>query len=200
MKKFPQRILNSTDFNIDKYHKCFLSTKSAYWTISEGTCDTKDWSNGCWKFSFASQEKKKNTAVLNYNNIHNITVFQSFGLNACSLVEHESNARMNQVIWFKNVVLTVVGIVSDDVVPSAPVPQQKGCISWARDNVAITSNVGLGSCKTSHHIPVTKHDLSEFPWMKSEQMTICAHRHFICTSWYTNGITSQKTQAPVSVE
>jgi len=21
--------------------------------ISEGSCDTKDWNNGCWKFSFA---------------------------------------------------------------------------------------------------------------------------------------------------
>jgi len=21
--------------------------------ISEGSCDTEDWSNGCWKFSFA---------------------------------------------------------------------------------------------------------------------------------------------------
>ncbi len=21
--------------------------------ISEGSCDTKDWSNGCWKFSYA---------------------------------------------------------------------------------------------------------------------------------------------------
>ncbi len=94
---------------------------------------------------------------------------------------NESNTRMNQVIWFKNNVLTVVGIVSDDVVSSAPVPQQKGCISWARDNVAITSNVGLGSRKTGHHIPVTKHDLSEFPWMKSEQMSMCAHRHFICS-------------------
>ncbi len=24
--------------------------------ISEGSCDTEDWSNGCWKFSFALQE------------------------------------------------------------------------------------------------------------------------------------------------
>ncbi len=24
--------------------------------ISEGSCDTEDWSNGSWKFSFASQE------------------------------------------------------------------------------------------------------------------------------------------------
>ncbi len=21
--------------------------------VSEGSCDTEDWSNGCWKFSFA---------------------------------------------------------------------------------------------------------------------------------------------------
>ncbi len=24
--------------------------------ISEGSCDTEDWSNGCWKFSFAITE------------------------------------------------------------------------------------------------------------------------------------------------
>ncbi len=56
-KQFPQRILNSTDFNIYNNQKCFLSTNLAY-RISEGSCDTKDGSNGCWKFSFASQEKK----------------------------------------------------------------------------------------------------------------------------------------------
>lgn len=72
---------------------------------------------------------------------------------------------------FKSIVLTVVGIVSDDVVSSAPVPQQKGCISRAGDDVAITPNVGLRSRKTSHHIPVAKHDLSELPWMKSDRVS-----------------------------
>ncbi len=48
----PTKILNSTTlFNI-------VQKKS--WTpnlhirmISEGSCDTEDWNNGCWKFSFA---------------------------------------------------------------------------------------------------------------------------------------------------
>jgi len=36
----------STVSNIDDNIKCFLSTKSAYEKISEGSCDTEDWSNG----------------------------------------------------------------------------------------------------------------------------------------------------------
>ncbi len=32
-------------FNIDNNKKCFLSSKSAFWMISDGSCDTKDWSN-----------------------------------------------------------------------------------------------------------------------------------------------------------
>jgi len=35
--------------------------------ISQGSCDTEYWSNGCWKFSFGSQ-----------NIFHNITVFTVF--------------------------------------------------------------------------------------------------------------------------
>ncbi len=36
------KILSKNDFNIDSNKKCFLSTKSI---ISEGSCDTVDWSN-----------------------------------------------------------------------------------------------------------------------------------------------------------
>ncbi len=32
-------------FNIEKIKKCFLSSKSAFRMISDGSCDTKDWSN-----------------------------------------------------------------------------------------------------------------------------------------------------------
>ncbi len=39
--------------NKDVKKKCYLSTKSVYRVISEGSCDTEDWSNGWWKFSFA---------------------------------------------------------------------------------------------------------------------------------------------------
>ncbi len=34
--------------------KCFLSTSLL---ISEGSCDTEDWNNGSWKFSFAITER-----------------------------------------------------------------------------------------------------------------------------------------------
>ncbi len=42
--------------NVDN-KKCFLSIKSAYYN---DFCETEDWSNGCWKFSFA----------LNRNQLH----------------------------------------------------------------------------------------------------------------------------------
>ncbi len=32
-----------------------LRIKLAYLLISEGSCDPEAWSNGCWKFSFASE-------------------------------------------------------------------------------------------------------------------------------------------------
>ncbi len=45
-----QRILKKkTVFNIDNI-KCFLSTD---WAYLNDFCDTEDWSNRCWKFSFA---------------------------------------------------------------------------------------------------------------------------------------------------
>lgn len=37
--------------------------------------------------------------------------------------------------------LTVIGIVSDDVVPSTPVPQQQGGVSGTGDNVAVPTDV-----------------------------------------------------------
>ncbi len=49
--------------------------------ISEG-CDTEDWSNGCWKFSFAKtglncilKYTKTENGYLNCNNISQYTVF-----------------------------------------------------------------------------------------------------------------------------
>ncbi len=52
----PVKILSSiTIFNIDN-NKNILSSKSLY-LISKGSRDTEDWSNGCWKFSVASQKK-----------------------------------------------------------------------------------------------------------------------------------------------
>ncbi len=37
--------------------------------ISEGSYETDDWSDGCWKFSFAITEKK---SILKYIKIENI--------------------------------------------------------------------------------------------------------------------------------
>ncbi len=34
-----------TVFNIDNIKTCFLSSKSHFSFISEGSCDTEDWSN-----------------------------------------------------------------------------------------------------------------------------------------------------------
>ncbi len=54
----PTKILSSTTaFNIDINKKCFLSRYKHIRMIPEGSCDTENWSNGCWKFSFASHEK-----------------------------------------------------------------------------------------------------------------------------------------------
>ncbi len=57
--------------------------------ISEGSCDTEDWSNGCWKFSFAITGINyilKDVQVENsYFKIlilfYNITVFSLFLIN-----------------------------------------------------------------------------------------------------------------------
>lgn len=57
--------------------------------------------------------------------------------------------------------LTVVGIVSDNVVPPTPVPQQQGGISGAGDDVAVTADVRLRPGQTRHHVPVTKDDLGQ---------------------------------------
>ncbi len=38
------------------YNNKILEHQISIYMISEGSCDTKDWSKGCWKFSFASQE------------------------------------------------------------------------------------------------------------------------------------------------
>ncbi len=66
--------------------------------ISKGSCDTEDWRNGCWKFSFAITEINyilkhiniKKTVILNCNNNNNkcnvIIHFYCFWSNICSLL------------------------------------------------------------------------------------------------------------------
>ena len=78
------------------------------------------------------------------------------------MLQQTTGTRRNMRIYFSTFEpLTVVGIVPDDVMPSAPVPQKKSRISGARHNVAVPSDIGLGPGQTGHHIPVTKHYLGE---------------------------------------
>ncbi len=44
-----------TVFNFDN-KKVSWAPKQRIKMISEGSCDTEDWSNDCWRFIFASQE------------------------------------------------------------------------------------------------------------------------------------------------
>ncbi len=48
-------VYNSFHKHTDNNKKCLLSRKSHIKMISEGSCDTEDWSND-WKCSFSSQE------------------------------------------------------------------------------------------------------------------------------------------------
>ncbi len=57
--RFPKNIKQHNSFNTDN--------KSAY-TISEGSCDTEEWSNGWWKFQCFITEIKY---ILKYNKIGN---------------------------------------------------------------------------------------------------------------------------------
>ncbi len=50
--------------------------------ISEGSCDIKDWRNGCWKFNFTITGKNYIFKYINIENgyflfviFHNITVY-----------------------------------------------------------------------------------------------------------------------------
>jgi len=42
---FTKLLRSTTVFNIDNNMKCFLSSKTSIRPISEGSCDTEDWSN-----------------------------------------------------------------------------------------------------------------------------------------------------------
>ncbi len=49
-KSFQKNIKQHNIFNID--NKDSWAENQHIRMISEGSCDTEDWSNGCWKFSF----------------------------------------------------------------------------------------------------------------------------------------------------
>jgi len=54
IKEFKKIITVSANTSSNKdVKKCYLRTKSAYGVISEGSCDTEDWSNGGWKLRCA---------------------------------------------------------------------------------------------------------------------------------------------------
>lgn len=57
--------------------------------------------------------------------------------------------------------LTVIGVVSDNMVSPAPVPQQEGGVPGTGDDVAVAPNVGFWPGQTRHHVPVTKDDLGQ---------------------------------------
>lgn len=76
----------------------------------------------------------------------------------------------NSSLWYQSgpqsdassgFILTVVGVVADDMVPSAPVPQQECRVSGPGDDVAVASDVRLWSGQTCHHVPVTENDLGQ---------------------------------------
>ncbi len=60
--------------------------------ISKGSCDTEDWSNGCWKFSLVIAGI---SYILKYNKISYIklwkyfTILQNFVSNNCSIGKHK---------------------------------------------------------------------------------------------------------------
>lgn len=68
--------------------------------------------------------------------------------------------------------LTVVGIVPNNVVPSAPVPQKKSGVPGSRHDVAVPSDVRLRPGQTRHHIPVAKDNLSELSCEEKQGRTI----------------------------
>ncbi len=48
-----QRMLNR---NLSQFPQKYYTVKTVFNIENNQKCDTEDWSNGCWKFSFASQE------------------------------------------------------------------------------------------------------------------------------------------------
>ncbi len=75
VSQFPQNLLSS-----------MLIIRNISWAlnqhirmISEGSCDTEDWSNSCWKFSFTITGLNYN--ILKYKPIHSFFSFKMYYLN-----------------------------------------------------------------------------------------------------------------------
>lgn len=58
--------------------------------------------------------------------------------------------------------LTVIGVVTDDMVSPTPVPEKKSCVPGPRNDVAVSSDVRFRPGQTRHHIPVAKNYLCQF--------------------------------------
>ena len=65
--------------------------------------------------------------------------------------------------------LTVIRVVPYNVVSSTPVPQEESGVSGAWHDVAVSSDVGLWSGQTRHHIPVAKNYLGQLSYGEEGQ-------------------------------
>ncbi len=61
--KYFYSLKKKNHINAGIFNTFYSSTLKMYWApnqyislISEGSCNTEDWNNTCWKFSFSSQE------------------------------------------------------------------------------------------------------------------------------------------------
>lgn len=66
-------------------------------------------------------------------------------------------------LLIKYIVLTA-WIIANPTASSIPVPEQKGCITWPWENVAISPNIWLRTSEASDDIPMAKHHLDQFSW------------------------------------
>lgn len=55
--------------------------------------------------------------------------------------------------------LTVIRVISYNMMSSTPVPQKKSSVSGAGHDVAVSSDVGLWPGQACHHVPVAKNNL-----------------------------------------
>ncbi len=93
-------------FNIDNNHKCFLSSKSAYYYDFCRSCDTEDWSNYAENTDLITEINYSLTDIhiensnLHYKNISQF--FQYIWSNKCSLCEQKRLFQKHLKIMFPN--------------------------------------------------------------------------------------------------
>lgn len=62
-------------------------------------------------------------------------------------------------------------VISNPTAFPIPVPEQKGCITWSWENVAISPDIWLRTGEASDDIPMAKHNLDQFAW-KTKQFSL----------------------------